>query len=69
MGKSVSFKGLPAEEEKPNGDAAPPRSPRGRKSKAKVDVKIDPMLWGQPGHLTEQEAETYVSRLQQLDSY
>ena len=24
--------------------------------------KIDPMLWGRPGHLSEAEADTYVSR-------
>ena len=25
--------------------------------------KIDPMLWGRPGHLSEAEADTYVSRV------
>ena len=52
MGKSVSFKGMPPE----NGS-----SPEKRHSHVKDMTKIDPMLWGRPGHLTEHEAETYVS--------
>ena len=61
MGKNVSFKGLSA------ADAAeafatdvnkPPISPKGRK---KSIVKLNPLVWGQPGHLTEEEADTYVS--------
>jgi hypothetical protein len=65
MGKQVSFKGItPPEEEATNGDAhAVPSSPKGRKSKVKLDTKLDPMLWGQPGHLTEGEVEVYVSRV------
>ena len=61
-GKHVSFKGmkdLPPEGEE-NGGKAPP-SPKKRKSKAKLDMKLDPMLWGVPGHLTEEEADVYVS--------
>jgi hypothetical protein len=60
-GKSVSFKGIPAETET-NGTSHAPLSPRQkRKSKVKLDIKLDPMLWGQPGHLTEEEADVYVS--------
>jgi hypothetical protein len=60
-GKSVSFKGIPAETEE-NGTGDAPLSPRQRrKSKVKMDLKLDPMLWGQPGHLTEEEADIYVS--------
>mmetsp|Transcript_10782 Transcript_10782/g.16960 ORF Transcript_10782/g.16960 Transcript_10782/m.16960 type:complete len:452 (-) Transcript_10782:155-1510(-) len=60
MGKSVSFKGIPAETEETNGSDGKTLSPRQRrKSKVKVDVKIDPMLWGQPGHLTDEEADVY----------
>jgi hypothetical protein len=59
MGKQVSFKGIKGPEgEATNGNVAP-ASPKGRKSKVKADVKIDPMLWGQPGHLTEGEVEIY----------
>jgi hypothetical protein len=56
MGKSVSFKGMPLAEEAENGKAA--TSPR---RKTKVGAKLDPMLWGQPGHLTEDETDIYVS--------
>jgi hypothetical protein len=49
MGKSVSFKGMTTE----NGG--------GGHSHSKDTTKIDPMLWGRPGHLNEDEADTYVS--------
>ena len=45
MGKHVSF---------PNGGGASSPSKSGKE-------KIDPMLWGRPGHLSEEEADTYVS--------
>lgn len=67
MGKSVSFKGISPGAENgengENGDApASPRKPR--KSKVKADVpKIDPMLWGQPGHLSEEDVDVYVSQV------
>jgi hypothetical protein len=66
MGKSVSFKGISAGAENgengENGDAPP--SPRKRKSKVKADVpKLDPMLWGQPGHLSEEDVDVYVSQV------
>lgn len=67
MGKSVSFKGLSEPpEEGENGTSSSPTSdkPRRRRSSKKIekgDVKLDPMLWGQPGHLTEEEADIYVS--------
>lgn len=68
MGKQVSFKGIKEPEaEIPNGNALKaPKSPTKRKSKAKVDMKIDPMLWGQPGHLTDAEADVYVSLVKQI---
>lgn len=69
MGKQVSFKGLPPAEGE-NGAAAasasaskplePPASPRKRKGKVEIG-KIDPMLWGRPGHLSEEECEIFVS--------
>lgn len=60
MGKQVSFKGItPPEGETTNGVVAP-ASPQRRKTKVKADVKIDVMLWGQPGHLTEEEVEVYT---------
>jgi len=33
----------------------------GDDSKGADKIKDDPMLWGVPGHLTKEEAETYVS--------
>lgn len=60
MGKQVSFKGLPAEGE--NGKAADEAPPSPRKRKSKIEAsKLDPMLWGRPGHLSEEEAEIFVS--------
>jgi hypothetical protein len=60
MGKSVSFKGITPPEE--NGNGKDPLSPKAQKRKSKVKAGIvDPMLWGQPGHLTEDEADVYVS--------
>jgi hypothetical protein len=50
MGKSVSFKGVSQ-----NGEAST------RPSSSSSKEKIDPMLWGRPGHLTDEEAETFVS--------
>ncbi len=61
MGKQVSFKGLATEGEDgavASGEA--PSSPRRRKSKVEV-AKLDPMLWGRPGHLTDSEVEVFVS--------
>ena len=62
MGKSVSFKGI-APEDLDGGqeNGAPEKSKRRRSSMKAADMKIDPMLWGQPGHLTEEEADVYVS--------
>jgi hypothetical protein len=60
MGKSVSFKGIAPPEENGNGKE-PTLSPKQRrKSKVKAGI-VDPMLWGQPGHLTEDEVDVYVS--------
>jgi hypothetical protein len=61
MGKSVSFKGIPPEDlsDGANGDKQKRR--RSSVKAAEKDIKIDPMLWGQPGHLTDTEADTYVS--------
>lgn len=59
MGKQVSFKGLAVDSD--NGaDASTdaPASPRRRKSKIEA-AKLDPMLWGRPGHLTEDEVEVF----------
>ena len=75
MGKSVSFRGLPADGEggangNSNGEAPPsPRKSfrREKSSKAPKDNGIDKlMLWGQPGHLTPEEADVYVSSLLHL---
>jgi hypothetical protein len=64
MGKSVSFKGMPPAEEAENGKSPSP-SPR-RKSKVDKDsAKLDPMLWGQPGHLTDEQTDVYVSEYMQ----
>jgi hypothetical protein len=49
MGKSVSFKGIGKD-----GQAATPSTHHNKE-------KIDPMLWGRPGHLSEEEADIYVS--------
>ena len=49
MGKSVSFKGIGSD-----GQAVTPATPHGKD-------KIDPMLWGRPGHLSDEEADIYVS--------
>ena len=51
MGKSVSFKGIGSD-----GQAVTPATPHGKD-------KIDPMLWGRPGHLSDEEADIYVSLL------
>jgi hypothetical protein len=59
MGKSVSFKGMPPAEEAENGKAPP--SPKRKSKSGKDSTKLDPMLWGQPGHLTEAETDVYVS--------
>ena len=62
MGKQVSFKGIAAEGENGGAEASSdaPASPRRRKSKIEA-AKLDPMLWGRPGHLTEDEVEVFVS--------
>lgn len=55
MGKNVSFKGVNNISE---GEATTlPANGKNADSKE----KIDPMLWGRPGHLTEEETEIYVS--------
>jgi hypothetical protein len=56
MGKSVSFKGISQE-----GHSANRPSTASSSSAANGKDKIDPMLWGRPGHLTDAEAETFVS--------
>ncbi len=62
MGKQVSFKGMSENGTTHVEDAT--SSPRRRKSK--VDsAKIDPMLWGRPGHLTEEDCQIFVSSLEQ----
>jgi hypothetical protein len=48
MGKNVSFKGIG------NANGGVVSSPSHSKE------KIDPMLWGRPGHLSDEEAETFV---------
>jgi hypothetical protein len=66
MGKQVSFKGM---DENGSTTAAASASATGedptgspRRRKPKVDVaKLDPMLWGRPGHLTEEECQIFVS--------
>jgi hypothetical protein len=50
MGKSVSFKGIAKD-----GTAVSPSNHSHNKD------KIDPMLWGRPGHLSDEEADIYVS--------
>lgn len=55
MGKSVSFKGFNAD-----GSSTTVTSPEVQQYH-QTKAKIDPMLWGRPGHLSEEEAETYVS--------
>eukprot|EP00980_Cylindrotheca_fusiformis_P000782 scaffold184_cov125-Cylindrotheca_fusiformis.AAC.17 len=64
MGKNVSFRGLPegGENSTPNGNGAPssPRRFSKRASVKKVETGIDKlMLWGQPGHLTQEEVDVY----------
>ena len=62
MGKQVSFKGLAVDGD--NGASTDlTSSPRRRKSKIEA-AKLDPMLWGRPGHLTDDEVEVFVSRCQ-----
>lgn len=58
MGKQVAFKGV-GENGSTGADDAPP-SPRRRKPKVDA-AKIDPMLWGRPGHLTESDYQVFVS--------
>jgi hypothetical protein len=53
MGKSVSFKGIA-----PDGDTTAPMQ---KAAHGASKDKIDPMLWGRPGHLSEQEADVFVS--------
>jgi hypothetical protein len=60
MGKQVSFKGLPVEAAAAPAALEAPASPRKRKSKIEV-AKLDPMLWGRPGHLSDEECEIFVS--------
>jgi hypothetical protein len=48
MGKNVSFRDA-------NGDVG------STPTKSHNKDKIDPMLWGRPGHLSDEEADTYVS--------
>ena len=67
MGKSVSFKGLENDQEENEattgngGDVTAQQKRRRSKKLEKGEIKMDPMLWGQPGHLTEEEANVYVS--------
>ena len=63
MGKQVSFKGLPVGSVDGENGATKeeaPVSPRRRKSMVE-SAKLDPMLWGRPGHLSEEEVEIFVS--------
>jgi hypothetical protein len=67
MGKAVSFRGLSQGEnaQASNGNASLISPKRNGKrmsiKKAEKDHGIDKlMLWGQPGHLTQEEANTYV---------
>jgi hypothetical protein len=62
MGKQVSFKGMSENGTIHVEDAT--SSPRRRKSKVDA-AKIDPMLWGRPGHLTEEDCQIFVSSLEQ----
>ena len=47
-------------------EAPAPVETKGRRSSVRDLGKADPLLWGLPGHLTEEEADTYVSRLSTL---
>jgi hypothetical protein len=75
LGKTVSFKGVAdgdvSGEIVTNGSSKAPESPK-KKNKSKkggaAAAKLDPMLWGQPGHLTEDEADVYVSESTLLSS-
>jgi len=77
MGKSVSFKGLSAEtanggESASTGGSSRKLAKMGSKkkslAKAPKDDGIDPDLWGRPGHLTEEEANTYFKFQSIVDS-
>jgi hypothetical protein len=59
MGKSVSFKGIGSD-----GQAATPATHNHHHSKD----KIDPMLWGRPGHLSEEEADIYMKFKAEVDA-
>jgi hypothetical protein len=59
MGKQVAFKGVGENGGTTSADDAP-SSPRRRKPKVDA-AKIDPMLWGRPGHLTESDYQVFVS--------
>jgi hypothetical protein len=59
MGKTVSFKGISKEGEAISPSAAATTTTRHTTTASKE--KMDPMLWGRPGHLTDAEAETFVS--------
>ena len=65
-GKSVSFKGLPVGSDSGISGGRTSLLKR-RSSKAMVATPMDdgihPQLWGRPGHLTDAEADVYVSFL------
>jgi hypothetical protein len=66
MGKSVSFKGI-----NNDGEAVTPATTTTTSTSSSATTrpsvtskeKMNPMLWGRPGHLTEEEVETFVSSI------
>ena len=53
MGKSVSFKGIAKD--------GSTTAPMQKAAHGAPKDKIDPMLWGRPGHLSEAEVDVFVS--------
>ena len=66
-GKSVSFKGLPVGGSDNSGNSGGRTSLLKRRSSKQamaatpMEDGIHPQLWGRPGHLTDAEADVYVS--------
>jgi len=63
MGKSVSFKGAINQD-----GTTTVTSPAGSKQRHDHKEKIDPMLWGRPGHLSEEEADIYMKFKDEVES-
>ena len=69
-GKSVSFKGLPVGSGSDNSGNSGGRTSLLKRRSSKqamaatpMEDGIHPQLWGRPGHLTDAEADVYVSFL------